>query len=181
MAVSIPITIGSILIALFLSVSSFAELNIDEKNLLNGERVTLQVEKQSKGIVILFLSVSCGCTESHLAHLEKLNEEYRQDFKFIGILANEEEDIGEAVSFFKKKNISFPIVRNEKIALDLNATKTPSVYVLDKKLQLLYSGGISNNVDFNKSNKLYLKEALSEITNNQPIKIKNQKVLGCSI
>lgn len=178
---SIPITIGSILIALFLSVSSFAELNIDEKNLLNGERVTLQVEKQSKGIVILFLSVSCGCTESHLAHLEKLNEEYRQDFKFIGILANEEEDIGEAVSFFKKKNISFPIVRNEKIALDLNATKTPSVYVLDKKLQLLYSGGISNNVDFNKSNKLYLKEALSEITNNQPIKIKNQKVLGCSI
>lgn len=181
MAVSIPITIESILIALFLSVSSFAELNIDEKNLLNGERVTLQVEKQSKGIVILFLSVSCGCTESHLAHLEKLNEEYRQDFKFIGILANEEEDIGEAVSFFKKKNISFPIVRNEKIALDLNATKTPSVYVLDKKLQLLYSGGISNNVDFNKSNKLYLKEALSEITNNQPIKIKNQKVLGCSI
>ncbi|MBN8537627.1 MAG: redoxin domain-containing protein [Deltaproteobacteria bacterium] len=169
------------MIALFLSVSSFAELNIDEKNLLNGERVTLQVEKQSKGIVILFLSVSCGCTESHLAHLEKLNEEYRQDFKFIGILANEEEDIGEAVSFFKKKNISFPIVRNEKIALDLNATKTPSVYVLDKKLQLLYSGGISNNVDFNKSNKLYLKEALSEITNNQPIKIKNQKVLGCSI
>lgn len=181
MVVSIPITIESILIALCLSVSSFAELNIDEKNLLNGERVTLQVENRSKGIVILFLSVSCGCTESHLAHLEKLNEEYKQDFKFIGILANEEEDVGKAVSFFKKKNISFPIVRNEKIALDLNATKTPSVYVLDKKLQLLYSGGISNNVDFYKSNKLYLKEALSEITNNQPIKIKNQKVLGCSI
>ncbi len=178
---SIPITIESILIALCISVSSFAALNIDEKNLLNGERVTLQVENQSKGIVILFLSASCGCTESHLAHLEKLNAEYKQNFKFIGILANEEEDLGEAVSFFKKKNISFPIVRNEKIALDLNATKTPSVYVLDKKLQLLYSGGISNNVDFNKSNKLYLKEVLSEIANNQPIKIKNQKVLGCSI
>lgn len=170
-----------ILVFIFLTFKVFAELKFEEKNLLNEENVTLQIEGQKKGTVILFLSSSCGCTETHLSHIQKLNDEYKQNFKFIGILANEEENIAEAVSFFKRKKTSFPVVRNKKIALELDATKTPSAYVLDKKMQILYSGGISDNVDFKKSKRSYLKEALSDIENNRQIKIKNQKVLGCSI
>lgn len=170
-----------VLLLLVLVFNVNSQVNITETDILKQQKIIVSNQSAYKATIFIFLSSNCSCTDSHVQHIQDLYDQYRQDFSFYAILANEEETLAGAIDFFKRKNIKFPLIRNTQLAIDLNASKTPSVFIYDNKEKLIFSGGLSDAADFKKVKKFYLKEALELLRANKEIKVKHHKVLGCSI
>jgi len=156
-------------------------------------------------IVVIFLSIKCPSTQSHLALLNDLSKKWKQ-FQFVGIHSNADEDIITSQKYFQDLKLNFPVIQDEKNALAdvLKAFKTPQVYILkhnydvkhntSKKndVEILYSGGITesyfykpdeNDTGKNGTDKKrnYLLEALEDLDQNRPLRTSKTRSIGCAI
>ena len=159
------------------------------QNLLKGEMFEWSFQKSAsqnhygfKGTVISFLSSKCPCSNSHLKHLIDLQEKFPQ-FLFIGIHSNKKGKKKEIQSFFRTKKLSFPLLFDSSLELanSFRALKTPHIFVISKKGELLFHGGITNSINFKFATKFYLKEALTKIKNKKPLEKIYARAIGCSI
>lgn len=86
------------------------------------------------------------------------------------------------MKYFKKFEIDFPILLDKSLtyANEFNALKTPHTFL---KLgdKIVYQGGVTNKRNPEKASKFFLKDAIVSVKNNQAIKIKDSKTLGCFI
>ena len=135
-----------------------------------------------KALVIVFLSAKCPCSNSHIEELQKLNADF-PDFAFVGIHSNMDEPESQSEEYFKKLKLSFPVIQDNdaKYADQFAAFKTPHTFVLSQKGEVLYQGGVSNSHDIKKSDKLFLREALEDISKGQKIRNTEGRTLGCFI
>jgi peroxiredoxin len=146
---------------------------------LNKELVEIG---DKKAIVVVFLSAKCPCSNSHIEELLKLNADF-PDFSFVGIHSNMDEPDSQSETYFKKLKLSFPVLQDveAKYADQFAAFKTPHTFVLSQKGEVLYQGGVSNSHDIKKSDKLFLREALEDISKGQKIRNPEGRTLGCFI
>ncbi|WP_372656103.1 redoxin domain-containing protein [Halobacteriovorax sp.] len=169
-----------LLALLLLSLSSFGlEGPLSEARLLNGKSVTT-LDTKDKNTVIFFLSASCPCTKNHIPYLQDLGKQY-PNFQFLGIHSNANETIESAKKEFG--SFGFPIAfdKDMKIADQFKATKTPHVFVVNPKGEILFHGGVTNSTAPKRAKKFYLKNALEDIKNNREVKQKFARALGCYI
>ncbi|MCB0393998.1 MAG: redoxin domain-containing protein [Bdellovibrionales bacterium] len=131
--------------------------------------------------VVMFLSSTCGCTLTHLKHIQKLRSEF-PDTKFVSVVSNADEDLENTRKLFAKSLNGVSIVRdgNQKIADQFKAVKTPQTYVL-KSGEIVYSGPITNSSDANSASEFYVEEVLTNLKNGKPLPYKAKKALGCYI
>ena len=155
--------------------------NLQGKSLINDEVVQLSSEK-SKALVVVFLSAKCPCSNSHNSELQDLALKF-PDFKFVAVHSNADEDKTLAHNYFKKVSFPFPVIRDEKAKLadHFKALKTPHAFLISSKNEILYQGGISNSKDCEKADRKYLREALTDVQQNQPIRTPEGRTLGCAI
>lgn len=74
------------------------------------------------------------------------------------------------------------IDKNSVFANLLGATKTPEVFLFDKDNKLVYKGAMDDNpANPEEAGERYLFDAMHALVNNQPIKIKESKSVGCTI
>jgi peroxiredoxin len=146
---------------------------------LNREMVEIG---KKKAIVVVFLSAKCPCSNSHIEELIKLNDDF-PDFSFVGIHSNMDEPDSQSQEYFKKLKLPFPVMQDleAKYADQFAAFKTPHSFILNSKGEILYQGGVSNSHDIKKSDKLFLREALEDITKGQKIRNPEGRTLGCFI
>lgn len=135
-----------------------------------------------KGYVFYFLNGRCPCSQSHFSHLNSLQKKY-SDFDFVGFHSNKNMNKEMAIEKFSKFNISFPIFIDQdlKYANILKAAKTPHVFVLNMKGDIVYQGGATNSRNPNRVSKFYLRDALESMNLGQKPLIKIGKILGCYI
>lgn len=135
-----------------------------------------------KADVIIFLNKDCPCSGSNLEYLSSLTKEF-PEFTFIGIHANKDVKQSEAEEFYKDMNLSFEILNdtNLEMANTFNALKTPHVFILDKKGEIIYNGGVTNKTSPARAKNFYLKDALIDIKNGNNPKLSETKTLGCYI
>lgn len=165
------------------SLLCFLNVFANEDTYLNITTNKQQKLKLSSDInVIVFLSDTCPCTDSHLQHLNQLASTYKK-YNFIGIHSNVITNLKTTSSYYKKSKVSFPVLSDKyfELANKFRAKKTPHIFILNDKKELLYSGGITNSILFKNAKKLYLKNALQDLNSNQPIKNKRTRTLGCAI
>lgn len=150
-------------------------------DVLTGKAVQTET-KDKKGIVTVFLSAKCPCSNSHIQELTELAKVY-PEFQFIGVHSNVDEDEKLTKAYFETTSLPFPVLQDEntKIADKLGAVKTPHAFVMDPEGKLLYKGGVSNSHDAIRADRKYLREALQNLKENKPVKTPEGRTLGCAI
>ncbi|MCX8056766.1 MAG: thioredoxin family protein [Ignavibacteria bacterium] len=151
---------------------------------VNGKTHSLADFKNSKAIVIIFISTDCPVSNDYNSRMEKLHQEYRgRGVTFIGINSNKEETVEEIKEHAKKNNLTFLILKDfgNKIADKFKASYTPEVYVLNSNFELLYHGRIDDSRKIKNVTKEDLKNALEEILAGKEVTVKETKAFGCTI
>jgi hypothetical protein len=132
----------------------------------------------------MFLSSKCPCSISHLPSLNSIAKNYiGKGYKFVAFHSNVNEDIQSSKTFFRAANLEFPVIQdtNAKIADAFKAFKTPHVFILNPKGEIIFQGGVDNSKIAEKASRFYLKEALEAIELGKLPKEKEVRVLGCEI
>ncbi len=140
-------------------------------------------QAQKKGLVVVFLSAVCPCSNSHLVELKSLTNDF-PDFDFVGVHSNTDEGKEPTSTYFKNANLPFPVVRDvkSKLADQFKALKTPHVFVVLSDGKTAYQGGVSSSRHFNdKTDRKYLREALSDLASGHKVKTPEGRTLGCVI
>lgn len=152
---------------------------ISGPDVITGKVVTA---KPQKGLVVVFLSARCPCSNSHLGELASLSKEH-PSYDFIGVHSNVDEDSEETKKYFEKAKLPFRVIQDNgaKMADKLKAYKTPHAFIFDKKSEIIYQGGVSSSHDFESADRKYLREALDDLEKGQAIKVPESRTLGCVI
>lgn len=151
---------------------------------IDGKNYSLSDFKNSKAIVIIFISTQCPVSNDYNSRMEKLYKDYRdKGISFIGINSNKEEMVDEIINHAKKNNLSFLILKDHenKIADIFRASYTPEVYVLNSSFELLYHGRIDDSRKIQNVKQEDLRNALEEILAGKKVSIKYTKSFGCTI
>lgn len=136
-----------------------------------------------RGLVVVFLSAVCPCSNSHLVELKSLSKDF-SDFDFVGIHSNTTESQEVTATYFKTANLPFPVVRDSgtKLADEFKALKTPHAFVVLKDGTTAYQGGVSSSRHFDdKTDRKYLREALNDLAAGHKVKTPEGRTLGCVI
>jgi hypothetical protein len=150
--------------------------------LASPESKELNINEIKKTKVLIFINRTCPCTQQNIPYVIELSKEF-PTIEFIGIHSvktTTQKDIDDILSQHHPK---FSIVNDKdlKIANILKANRTPQTIILSDKNEVLYNGGITNRTNPKNADKLYLKNALVEISNNKEVTEKETRSLGCVI
>lgn len=156
--------------------------SIEGKDLKSQKTISVRLNSNQKGTVLVFLSAKCPCSKSHEPTLEKLAKDF-SDFQFVALNSNQDEEESFSSKHFQDSNLSFPVLRDAKaeIADRLKALKTPHAYVIGPQGQCWYDGGVDDTKDSSKAKEHHLKNALLDIRDGKEPKEKNVRTLGCVI
>jgi thioredoxin-related protein len=165
---------------------SNAGLALEAKPSVQGEDLfsgrALDLVAKSKGLVVTFLSARCPCSNSHVPMLEKLSHEF-PDFQFVAVHSNADETAELAQNYFKESRLSVPVIQDKdsKLADRFKALKTPHVFVLDAKGEIVFKGGMTNSSEASGADRQYLKEALLALQAGKKVETPEARSLGCAI
>jgi peroxiredoxin len=150
----------------------------------NGKSHSLNDYKNSKAIVLIFISTQCPVSNGYNERMAALQKKYSsKNITFLGINANKEEKAGDIKAHAEKNKFEFPVLKDEnnKIADKLGASVTPEVYVLSPGLEVLYHGRIDDSRDASNVSSNDLASALDEILSGKKVSNTRTKAFGCSI
>lgn len=171
------------LFPLFIGVSQVqAELlPISGFDLTTGSESSVSI-KDKKALVVVFLSATCPCSNSHITEIDQLAQLYKE-FQFVGVHSNANEDKTFSMNYFKKINLPFPVIQDDqfKIADRFKANKTPHSFIVNKEGQYLFQGGVTDSNKIENSSRKYLREALEDLSSNRPTRTASVRTLGCAI
>lgn len=156
---------------------------LEGNNLLSGAPLSISTNSsQGKGLVVVFLSAKCPCSNSHIPLLKKLAAEFK-DFRFLAVHSNGDEADSLSKAYFTKAELPFPVMEDKKSAVadELRAFKTPHCFVISPSGQILYQGGMTNSHNGAEADKQYLADALHDIESGKAVREANGRTMGCVI
>lgn len=140
--------------------------------------------------VYIFLHESCIISQYYTLPLTKLSEEFSdENIQFVGLFPNKSSKYYKIQKFKKAYHIPFDLKSDhDKIKTkQFGATITPEVVVFNEtQKEILYKGRIDDAYARVGKRRLLtssseLKDALTAISTNQPIAVKETKAVGCFI
>ena len=83
----------------------------------------------------------------------------------------------------KAAGYKFPVLidKGNVLADKLGASLTPEIYYLNDKNVLVYQGAIDNSSSGDEITTSYLRDAVEQNSNGQPVERKSARAVGCSI
>ncbi|EQC46890.1 redoxin [Bacteriovorax sp. Seq25_V] len=158
---------------------------IDMKNIEGLDLRTMEnksIELNAKFNVFMFFSASCPCSKSYFDYLNKLSEKYK-DIQFFGFHSSKTLSTDVAKNYFSNFDVHFPVIQDKelKYANIFEALKTPHVFVLDAKKNIVFHGGVADSRHMTSAKNFYLENALNDISNGNQPRMAHAKALGCYI
>ena len=157
-------------------------------DLVSGKSFTFRFSEsgpsKTTATVLVFMSTRCPCSASHQPALNQIVKEYgSKGIQLFGVHSNANESPEEAGAFFSQAQLSFPVLQDSGsiLADQLGAFKTPHVFVLNPKGEVVFQGGVDDSKIAEKATRHFLKEALNEILQGRLPKDSNVRVVGCQI
>ncbi|MGZ3727957.1 MAG: redoxin domain-containing protein [Bdellovibrionota bacterium] len=172
--------ISFLTLALLCAIAGPARAAISGQDLLQGRALT--VESGKRGTVVVFLSVKCPCSNSHLARIRQLVKDYPA-FAFVLVHSNSDEPAADAAAYFRKADLGAPVLQDEKsrLADQFKALKTPHAFVLSPSGEILYRGGVTNSANGETADRQILRSALEDLTSGKAVQTPASRTLGCVI
>ena len=166
-------------------------------NDVKGNQTSLMDAKGENGLLVIFSCNTCpfviGNGEKSQGWEGRYNDIVKNAAKsgINTILVNSNEakrDKGDSYDDMVKRaaaknyNGVYAIDKGHVLADAFGAKTTPHIFLFDADLKLTYQGAIDDNVDNKSKVKVhYLSDALSAMSKNTEVKIKETKPVGCSI
>lgn len=163
---------------------------------VSGKEFNLNDLNKENGLLVIFSSNICPFVigDSDYAGWEKdYNELYDQATKgtigMVLINSNEAnrngiEALDTMIAHAKTQNYKMPYLVDSKhlLADAFGAKTTPHVFLFDKDLKLVFTGSIDNSWDNRRSSdENYLKDALTNLSKGEKIKVTTSSPRGCGI
>lgn len=138
---------------------------------------------------IVFLAPGCPLSEASILELNKLDLKYRsKNYHTYVVIAGKLFSQEEVKDFVKTFNIAFPVLIDSNAILmnKYSASITPEYFLLDKYLNVLYSGSIDdraidNDLIRQESKNNFAERAIDEYLQNKNITIPKTNAVGCYI
>ena len=129
------------------------------------------------GIVVLFVATQCPVSNAYNSRMAELYNQFKDDFSFVGINSNKQEDIEEIKTHANENNLDFVILKdsNNVIADIFEASFTPEIYILNNNFEQLYHGRIDDSRKEENVEVEDLKKALMEIKDGKAVSVKETK------
>lgn len=177
-----------ILSSVLISCKQESVLDVPLKNLNGAEENLNSYMAGKKVMVLIFLAPDCPLSQYYTLPLRELSEKFSVQIAFAGIVPGKDSGKDEIMEYKKRYLIPFELLLDEELKLTrkLKATITPEVFLLNEKMEVVYSGAIDDAaVDLTVKRQVvrnhYLKDALESILSNQPVIVKKSKAVGCII
>lgn len=156
---------------------------------ITGKEVSLTDVKGENGLLVMFSCNTCPyvkLTESRIREVAAFAK--RNKIGVIVVNSNEaqreaEDSYEEMKKYAKAQNYDFSYVvdKNSQLANAFGATRTPHVFLFDKK-SLVYRGAIDDNIkDATAVKESFLKDAIVAVGGGKAVKTNSTKSVGCSI
>ena len=151
-------------------------------NLLS-EKDIVTTQPKSKGVVFVFMSARCPCSNSHMREINSLAETFGESLSFYVVHSNQDESETQARKYFGGLMMKVPVLVDSgaRFADELQAFKTPHAYIFSADGKKLYEGGVSDTVEFERAKVKYLRRALEQLAAGEEIKPSLTRTLGCVI
>ena len=192
------IFIALVLLTKPLLAQKYPTLEIDQKmpvqnykvKSIDGDFMSLNDNIKNNGILVIFTSNKCPFVVMWEDRYKLIEDEcLKSDIGMVYINSNEarrdgDDSIDKMKEHARKMGYKYPylIDRNSKIANSFGAKTTPHIFLFNKNKKLIYKGAIDDNYQSIKNVKeKYLINAITQLNNNQEIKINTTKAIGCSI
>ena len=143
-----------------------------------------------RAVVVVFLCNHCPYVRLYLNRLKQLQQDYQeQGLIFVGINANDSikypNDSFENMKMFaQEQGLNFPYIRDitQDVAHCFGVNNTPEAFLLDHEGFVRYRGLIDDNPTSAENVTVpYLKNAIAQLLNNEPITPEHTDSIGCSI
>lgn len=141
--------------------------------------------------VYFFLSETCPICQAATVTIKNLHSEYKEKgVEFVGIFPNiSMSDTSSMAQFGQKYGLTFPLLLDTEQALTkrFGATITPQIFVVEESTQtVIYKGKIDNGFErVGRKRQVttahYLKNAMDQWLQKQPITISETEPVGCFI
>ena len=157
---------------------------------ISGKDISLNDAKGKNGLLVIFSCNTCPWVIAWEDRYVELAETYKD--KGVGIVAiNSNEKQFETVDSMKEMqahakeqgyNFYYTMDNGSKLASEFGATRTPHIYLFDKKDKLVYRGAIDDNARKpDKVKNTYLADAIDNMLAGSAIDPAATKALGCAI
>jgi peroxiredoxin len=152
----------------------------------DGKAVALKdLLAKNKAVAVIFVATKCPVSNAYNERMAALGKEYAaKGIAVVGINSNKTEPAAEVAAHAKEHGFTFPVVKDEgnKVADAYGAMKTPEVYVISPRGDLLYHGRIDESQDDPKNVKSPdLRNAFEAILGGKPVPAAETKAFGCTI
>ncbi|MBD2481269.1 thioredoxin family protein [Planktothrix sp. FACHB-1365] len=146
--------------------------------------------EEYRAVVVIFMCNHCPYVRFYLNRLKQLQQEYREHgVILVGINANDAsqypDDSFENMKIFaEEQKLNFPYIRDitQEVAHCFGASHTPEIFLLDHDGIIRYRGLIDDNPSSAEAvTTPYLKNAIAQLLNHQPITPEHTDSIGCSI
>jgi len=153
---------------------------------LRGNRRALHSFTGNKAIVLVFLGADCPVANLYLPGLIEIEKRYRaKQVQFLGIYANEHEDLDQMAGHSADRDIPFPVLKDagQGLAGRLGVTRVPTVALLDGGFVLRYRGRVDDRYGVAsrraKATRADLVEALDEVLAGKKVTVAETEADGC--
>ena len=150
----------------------------------NGKEIKLSDFKNSKAVVVIFISTQCPVSNAYNERMAALYNDFKsKGVTILGINSNKEETITEIKNHSKEHGFGFPVLKDEKniIADKFGASSTPEAYVMNGNFEILYHGRIDDSTKADEVKSNDLRNALNDILSGKTVTVNTTKAFGCSI
>ena len=168
-------------------IEDFSLKNVDDKN------VSLKNLKGAKGAILVFTCNHCPYSKMYEDRIIALDKKYKGlGFPVIAINPNDPavssgDDFKSMKERAESKGFTFPYLYDEgqKVYPKFGATKTPHVFILNKKKDdfiLEYIGAVDDNARDEKNvREKYVEDAVDNLLKGKKLTKTKTKAIGCSI
>ena len=160
-----------------------------------GKRVSLS-DLKGKVVVLEWLNHGCPFVRKHYdsGNMQKLQSEFTEKgVVWISIISSAEGKQGYSTpdkalqdkATYKSKATYILLDKDGSVGRSYGAKVTPHMYILNKKGEVIYLGGIDSIASTNKNDikeaRPFVKEALNSFLSGEKVKVKESRPYGCSV
>lgn len=139
-------------------------------------------------VVAAFLGTECPLAKLYAGRLQTLADRYAdRGVQFVGIVANEQDSPSEMQHYATTHGVRFPLLKDPsaKVADRFAATRTPEVFVLDRRRVVCYRGRIDDQYGVGyqrpRAEQEFLDEALQAVLAERAPEKAQTEAVGCLI
>ncbi|MDG2220532.1 MAG: redoxin domain-containing protein [Rubripirellula sp.] len=154
----------------------------------DGTPVSLSTDPTIQLEVLCFLGVECPLAKVYAPRLQRMADEFAaRGVRFIGINSNIQDSMEEVARYAEEHQLTFPLAKDydRRVALQMGATRTPEVFVVDRAGEIRYQGRIDDQFQVGVSRKQAMKHdlrnAIEQLLAGQPVAVPRTSAPGCLI